>query len=227
MKKAILFFAAAAFIVASCVKPIPTPEPDDNGNTTPSGPDTPELYDITVQLQNDGANFAVEGINVSIADDAGIASYEATTNASGAVTFKLPKGTYSASATYKVAADGQRLTFNGANNAIYVSKYGDTSFNINLNKVVSQQIIIKEVYTTGCNNSAANNKYYDDAYIILYNNSEEEADASSIIFSGMGPPSSTTGLTPPPCCSKPQTGCLLTAHTGGLTPRSRFPHIPR
>ena len=193
MKKSFIFLAVAAiaFIVAACVKPVPVgpDEPDDPTPTPTPGPDVPALYDIAIQLQSEGANFAVEGITVAIADDAGVASYDAITDATGKVTFKLPAGTYAATATYKTAEDGQRLTFNGANNAIYVSKNGDRSFNLSLNKVVSQQIIIKEVYTTGCPNAAAgaNQTYAHDAYIILYNNTELEADASDIIFAGGAP----------------------------------------
>ena len=191
MKKSFIFLAVAAiaFMVAACVKPVPVgpDEPDDPTPTPTPGPDVPALYDIAIQLQSEGANFAVAGITVAIADDAGVASYDAVTDATGKVSFKLPAGTYAATATYKTAEDGQRLTFNGANNAIYVSKNGDRSFNLNLNKVVSQQIIIKEVYTTGCNSSALNKKYFDDAYIILYNNSEMEADASDIVFAGGAP----------------------------------------
>jgi len=185
-----LFFALAAFaafsmMVVACDKPAPTPDPE------PEPEPEPEivLVDISVQLTVDGAAFAVEGINVALADDAGIANYDAATDAQGKVTFKVPYGTYSASATYKMAEDGQRYAFNGANTGISVAENGGTAFDLPLTKVVSQQIIIKELYCTGCPNSAAGAtaSYTNDAYVILYNNSDLEADASDIVFTFSAP----------------------------------------
>ena len=191
MKKSFIYLAVAAIaiLVASCVKPVPTPEPGPDGPEGPDGPgpgpDVPTLYDITVQLQSADGALAVEGIPVALADEDGLTSYEAATDASGKATFKVPAGTYTASATYKTAEDGQRVAFNGSNSAIVV-KEGATSFAIELNKIVSQQVIIKEVYTTGCPNGESNT-YSNDAYVILYNNSDLEADASDIVFAGMAP----------------------------------------
>ena len=51
--------------------------------------------------------------------------------------------------------------------------------------VIGNQIIIKEVYTTGCQNSAIT--YINDAYVILYNNTGIEADASDIVFGAIAP----------------------------------------
>ena len=166
MKRLFLFlaFAAMAALTVACTAPIP-----------------PEvLYDINVQLSSDGANFAVEGVNIKLTDANGV-SYDAATDAGGKVSFKVPAGNYTASATYKTAEDGKRIVFNGANNNISVSESA-TSFTIDLNKVVSQQIIIKEFYSTGCPRDNGTDTYSDDAYVILYNNSEYEADASDIVF---------------------------------------------
>ena len=187
MKKSLFLFAVAALMlmVASCVKPIPTPDPNNNGNK----PDVPELFDITVQLAYNTVDFEMAGVAIDLADEAGLASYQAMTDASGAVSFKVPAGTYTASANYKTADDGKRISFNGSNTSIKVSSIGHSRFYINLNKVESQQIIIKELYSTGCPNSAqgANVQYFHDAYIILYNNSDLEADASDIVFTIAAP----------------------------------------
>ena len=188
MKKSFIYlaFAAIAIMVASCVKPVPTPDPKpDDPTPDPPGPVVPTLYDITVQLESDGSALAIEGIPVSLTDEDGLASYSADTDANGKATFKVTAGTYIATATYKTAEDGQRIAFNGSNSSVIV-KEGSTAFTINLNKVVSQQIIIKEAYSTGCPNGESNT-YSNDAYVILYNNSELEADASDIVFCGIAP----------------------------------------
>ena len=188
MKKSLLFLAVAAIaiLVASCVKPVPTPDPKpDDPTPDPPGPVVPTLYDISVQLESDGSALSIEGIPVSLVDENGLASYSANTDANGKATFKVTAGTYIATATYKTAEEGQRIAFNGSNTSVIV-KEGSTSFTINLNKVVSQQIIIKEAYSTGCPNGESNT-YSNDAYVILYNNSELEADASDIVFCGISP----------------------------------------
>lgn len=170
MKKYLLLIVAAtaAMAVVSC------------------DPKTPKAVDITVQLMYDGAVFAQPGIVVTLADAAGTASYEAETNASGAVSYTVPIGTYTASATWKTAEDGVRTVYNGSNPAVLVADATTVSFKLDLQKVESQQIIIKEFYSTGCPKTPTGT-YSDDAYFILYNNSDLEADASDLVFSILTP----------------------------------------
>lgn len=189
MKKIFLLMSAAAFVffaALSCERPTPDPGPTPDPDPDPEPEVT--LYDVSVQLTVDGAALNIEGIAITLADAAGITNFEGTTDATGTATYRVPAGSYSASATYKTAENGQRIAYNGSNNNIDVAE-GATAFQINLNKVVSQQVIIKEVYTTGCQNSAAGagKSYSNDAYVILYNNSDIEADASNIVFSAIAP----------------------------------------
>ncbi len=184
MKKILSILSFAALMLAAGCDPVTPVGPDDPGTGPGTDPVTPPepavvLYDITVQLVSDGANLAVEGIPVALSDD--VASYDANTDAGGKVTYKVPAGTYSASATYKTVEDGKRIVYNGSNSSIAVAD-GSVDFKIDLNKVVSQQIILKELYCTGCPKNESGN-YSDDAYVILYNNSDVEADASDIVFS--------------------------------------------
>ena len=192
MKRIFLFlaFAAMAAFAVACNEPVTPDNPDKPDNPDDPNPPTPvvTLYDINVQLSSEGANFAVEGINVNLIDANGV-SYDAATDATGKVTFKVPAGTYTATATYKTAEDGKRIAYNGSNSNFSVSESA-TSFTIDLNKAVSQQIIIKEFYSTGCPRDNGTDTYSDDAYLILYNNSEYEADASDIVF-GISMPSNS------------------------------------
>lgn len=137
--------------------------------------------EVTVQLKADGAAFEVAGITIDLADAAGTVNYQEVTDENGAAKFVLPVGAYTASATYKTSSDGIRFVYNGSNSVINVEKDAENVFEIALQKVESQQIIIKEVYCTGCPKNDSGN-YNADAYIVLYNNSDIEADASNIVF---------------------------------------------
>ena len=57
---------------------------------------------------------------------------------------------------------------------------------IDLQKVESKQLVIKEVYSTGCPKTPSGS-YSDDAYIIIYNNTEFEADATDLVFGMLFP----------------------------------------
>lgn len=170
MKKVLSIFSVAALILiaASC-----------NKNNEP------KAIEITVQLTSENAALAVEGIPVELVEASGAATYEEKTDASGSAVFKVPVGSYSASTTYKTAENGEALLYSGSVNIVVEGKV-ETPFQLALNKVVSPQVIIKEVYCTGCPKNTTGN-YSDDAYIILYNNTEFEADASDIVFSLVQP----------------------------------------
>ncbi|MBR5925638.1 MAG: hypothetical protein IKZ60_09260, partial [Bacteroidales bacterium] len=170
MKKILSIFSVAALLIfaASC-----------NENKEP------KAVEITVQLTSENAALAVEGIPVELVEASGAATYTENTDASGCAIFKVPVGSYTASTTYKTAADGEAFLYSGSVNVI-VEGTTAKPFVLALNKVVSPQIIIKEVYCTGCPKNESGN-YTDDAYIILYNNTEFEADASDIVFSLVQP----------------------------------------
>ncbi len=145
---------------------------------------------IGVQLQFEDSNFDVEGIKIVLSDAGGIVDYTATTNATGFAKFCVPAGQYSATAVYKdkrITANGERITYNGSNASIAVTENSSTPFNIELLKVVSQQVIIKELYNGGCLSADGLGAYQSDPYFTIYNNSAETADISDLVF-GIGAP---------------------------------------
>lgn len=150
---------------------------------------TKEVLPVQIQLQLvcDGANFEVAGVPVSLQDAEATFTLESTTNASGAVSFSLKPGSYSATCTYVTAEDGQRLAYSGTSGSFLVVEETPATQNINLQKVESQQIVIKELYMAGCTNPDDNKGYTNDAYVILYNNSEVEADATDVVFGFLAP----------------------------------------
>lgn len=172
MKKVIfiLSVAAASVFAASCTK------------TKEAQP-----VAISIQLTSEGEDFAVEGIKVSLSDAAASFTLETATDAAGAAAFSVKPGAYTASVTYVTSENGQRLAYNGSNSNIVVTPTTEKPFQLSLQKVVSQQIVIKELYTTGCPTDDGTSSTSDDAYVILYNNSEVEADASNIVFGFIAP----------------------------------------
>jgi len=147
----------------------------------------PQLATVTVQLKYEGAALAQEEIPVIIESTTGT-MFQSLTNSDGAASFLLPMGSYSASATYKTASEGVRVVFNGSISNVVVAAAGSTeSYTIDMQRVQSQQIIIKELYFGGCTNPETSKGYTNDAYVTLYNNSELEADASEIVFGFLAP----------------------------------------
>lgn len=142
---------------------------------------------VSIQLQYEGAAFAVEGITVILTDASGTANYEAVTDASGVAAFNVPVGQYSATSVYKLTQDGERIAYNGSNANIPVTEGLETPFTINLLRVVSQQVIIKELYNGGCLSADGLGAYQSDQYFVIYNNSPEVADVSNLVFGIVAP----------------------------------------
>ncbi|MCR5326223.1 MAG: DUF4876 domain-containing protein [Bacteroidales bacterium] len=145
------------------------------------------LVEITVQLMSDNAPFPAEGIPVTLTDAGGVTTFYEVSNSAGVVRFTVTPGSYVASATCKSVEDGKRIVYNGSNPAILVSETPAESLKLDLSKVVSQQLILKELYNGGCTKDDNSGGYFDDIYFIIYNNSEFEADASDLVFGNLNP----------------------------------------
>jgi hypothetical protein len=141
---------------------------------------------ISIQLQDEaGAAFAVADVTVELTDAFGSVTLEAKTSAAGVASFSVTPGTYVASTTYVTAAGGMRLTYTGES-FVTVTGASTSPFALKLHEVAVRQLVIKEVYSTGCPKDPSGN-YSDDAYVILYNNSDVEADATDIVFGMLFP----------------------------------------
>ena len=170
MKKCILLLSivAAGLFAAGCTEKIIPP------------------VDITIQLQDEAGNpFAVADVTVELTDALGSVTLEGRTNASGAASFSVTPGIYVATTTYVTAASGMRLTYSG-DSYVTVTSATTSPFTLTLKEVAVRQLVIKEVYSTGCPKTPSGN-YSDDAYIIIYNNSDVEADASDLVFGMLFP----------------------------------------
>ena len=161
---ALLLIAGITMAVASCKK-----EPKQ------------QPIEVAIQLVCEATPFEVEGVTVTLTDATGI-GYEAVTDATGVAVFNVLPGQYTATALHKEVIDGERIAYNGQNANILVANGLTDPFQIALNKVVSQQIIIKELYISGCVSNDGAASYGAGQYVILYNNSSDPADASNIVF---------------------------------------------
>ena len=170
MKKCILLLSvvAAGLFAAGCTEKVVPP------------------VNITIQLQSEaGEAFAVANVAVELTDALGSVTLESKTNAAGLASFTVNPGAYVASTTYVTFADGMRMAYTGEG-FVTVADATTNAFTLSLHEVAGRQLVIKEVYSTGCPKDPSGN-YSDDAYIILYNNSEVEADATNIVFGMLFP----------------------------------------
>lgn len=149
--------------------------------------------EATVTLQMNGSAYLEEGVTVTLRDQNSSAAYESTTDETGTATFNVLPGFYEAVAQFKMAADGKAYVYNGVNSNVTVAKDAQNAFFLPLVESVTNQVVIKELYTGGCTytkEDGSTASFQNDAYVILYNNSDQPADASDFCFAGSKPENS-------------------------------------
>nr|WP_319999410.1 DUF4876 domain-containing protein [uncultured Draconibacterium sp.] len=146
---------------------------------------------VNVQLSYPDNIDPAEGITVTLSNSSG-SSFTALTNAAGLATFQLTYDVYDASVTEKRSEDGSYFVYNGTVSGINVSSVWDTetSVEIELTASESSQIIIKELYISGCPKDDGSGSYGYDQYVILYNNSDQTASLDNICLGTLIPWSS-------------------------------------
>lgn len=170
MKKILIIIAALALVAVSCDK-------------TPKN----EPVEANIALTLDGAPYAEADITVTLRELNGTAAYESRTNAEGVAVFSVLPGFYEATASFKVAEEGNLYVYNGVNSNITVVKGDLNSNNLELTQSVTNQLVIKELYVGGCTSDDGSKTFQNDAYVIIYNNSDTPADASKLCFAGIAP----------------------------------------
>jgi len=143
---------------------------------------------VNVQLSYPDNIDPAEGITVTLSNSSG-SSFTALTNAAGLATFQLTYDVYDASVTEKRSEDGSYFVYNGTVSGINVSSVWDTetSVEIELTASESSQIIIKELYISGCQKDDGSGSYGNDQYVILYNNSDQTARLDNICLGSLSP----------------------------------------
>ena len=148
---------------------------------------TPSLLDISVQLLYDGKAFTEKDAVVTLADDSGSFRFESAPDASGIAKFTVIPGSYSVFVTYKMIEDGLPVSYNGSLQSLHITAQPAEVFRMELSKVDPRQLVIKELYSGGCQRNGGTGSYTSDAYIIVYNNSKYEVDASNLVFGFLHP----------------------------------------
>jgi len=169
MKKFVSFLMCSVFLIAavSCHKDDPY-----------------KLYDVKVQLVYSDAD-PVAGVTVNAVNTNTGMIYVGTTDAQGNAVVPAVAGLYEFSATETRAESGTAYSFNGFKQQVAITHdYEKTPFVVTIDMVGSEakQIIVKELYTGGCQKDDGSGYFQNDKYVILYNNSTVDADLKNLCF---------------------------------------------
>jgi hypothetical protein len=175
MKKLIYFLSIFSIIVTYSCKD------DDELN----------FATVNVQLSYPGDVGPAEGVTVTFTNSSG-SSFTALTDAAGLATIQLTYDVYEATVSDKRSHDGAYFVYNGTVSGINVSSAwdGETPVELELTASESSQIIIKELYISGCQKDDGSGWYADDQYVILYNNSDQTASLDNLCLGVSSPANS-------------------------------------
>lgn len=174
MKKYLIMLLAAVTLAASCDK-----QPQVN------------TFKLTVNIELNDAPFTKAGIAVGLKDNNTGVSYAENTDENGIATFKVPVGSYEATANYSDdPAPNKTKVYNGVLSNIIVNANDDNVVTLPLTVSSLSPILIKEMYLTGCTYTDSDGKptqYHNAKYITLYNNSSEVVDISNLGIAMLAP----------------------------------------
>lgn len=152
-----------------------------------------KTFDVTIKLTYPEGYSAVENVTVSLVNTATNVAYTDSTDASGEVSFKVATGAYQVTATDKRVEIGAAYILNGQVNFNVGDNWVSTTpVELPLTASKSGQIVIKELYTGGCQKDDGSGKFINDAYVILYNNSDVELSLENTALATTIPYNSTT-----------------------------------
>ena len=167
----ILSFLLAAICAASCVK-----VSKDNPY-----PETICKVSVILQYPDGYAEFAREGVEVSLEEINKMFSYSIFTNTDGKAVADIPCGIYRIS-----VSDRSGLSiFNGTRDKVAVN--GTSSVDIPLKYSKAGTLVIREIYCGGCKKLPEVGDYQADKYIILHNNDTRTVYLDSLCFGTLAP----------------------------------------
>lgn len=188
MKKLFTMFALAAMVIGltGCV------DDEDDGYRT---------YEVAVQLAlPDIAQdvTAIEGVTVTAVSSVGTES-TTVTDATGMALFSLPEDIYNFAASCFISADGVVYPVNYTASATITrqEQIEGHPFLVEMTPAVSQgskQLVIKEIYTGGCQKDDGSGHYQFDKYMVVYNNSAYEARVKNFCVTNAGPYNANAGI---------------------------------
>lgn len=161
--KQFLLAVLSGFVLFSCDK-------DEN-----------EIYKVNIDLQC--AETMPSNAKVVITNQSSSHVTTATLT-DGAFSASLEPGIYSFQASAKGVVDNQMMVFNGLVSDVTVS--GNTTVTITVSLAAPGNIVLREIYYTGCVGGDGKN-YLNDQYFALYNNSTDTAYLDNICIAFVSP----------------------------------------
>ncbi len=158
---------------------------------------TAALSATTTAVSDGGIDMS--GILVTALNSSGTTT-TALTDATGTANFTLTGGSYTFSASFTYAVDGVVKVCNFSTSAVISAETcvnGKYEQPIVVEPAVSQgssQLIIKEIYTGGCQKDDGSGHYQFDKYLVVYNNSPVEANIKNFCVSNAGPYNANAGI---------------------------------
>ena len=143
-----------------------------------------DLQELSINLLMpegyDGTDLS--GVPVTLTDINSDAAYEALSDASGTARVSLPSGLYRATVGSLISEE----RFNASKGGIILNG-GPLSVDLQLRKIVTGDIVIKEIYCGGCMKLPEEGTYQFDKYIILHNNVDRTVYLDSLCFGSLDP----------------------------------------
>lgn len=151
-----------------------------------------QTTELTVRLEYPDHSTSPAGdVTVVLRNAVNSTEYESQTDDRGEALFRLPAGTYEASAT-ETRAEGAEVTiYNGVNSNVII---GNQPVSITLKMTASSggSVVIKELYIGGCPDDEGGKGFNFDQSVTLYNNSPATVDLSDLAFAMVNPYNATS-----------------------------------
>lgn len=178
MKKSLFFLLLSSLLFCySC-------SDDDNGGTNY------KTHQVTVKLgyPMNGDFTAQKDILVTLTGATG-AIFEAKTDETGTAVFTVVAGVYDIAATDVRSNNGNSYSLTGSKSKYSIGENWDPATVVELNLTQSQLggIVIKELYTGGCQTDNGSGSYMFDQYVMLTNNSNIDIDISKLAIACVNP----------------------------------------
>ncbi|MDR0419569.1 MAG: DUF4876 domain-containing protein [Prevotellaceae bacterium] len=148
-----------------------------------------KTYKVNVKLAYPEGFEPVSNVKIKMVNTMNNTSFEGRTDSSGLVTFDVPVGNYEASSSEIRLVEGDVIFLNGVKSGIVITDTWDGTgvVEITLSESRPTPIVIKELYTGGCQPDTGSKVFQRDPYVILYNNSNELVSLENLCFGATNP----------------------------------------
>ncbi len=141
------------------------------------------LYDVVVAVSAPAEyaeNVDYSALKVSAQSSENM--YEQAVDADGKATFELPAGSYTFKTNGSIIVDNNALSISSISTQIIDQSWDQTSeLSLELSITKNSQLIIKEIYTTGCADAVEEgDTYLRDRMFVIYNNSDFDASLDNV-----------------------------------------------